>query len=348
MKPGLRLLAGWGVAGIGMIALLLWWRFGGHETIEARVSTRLQMGTLVSITTWGVPDPQADQAMDRAFDEIGRIEALTSRFIPSSAVSQLNDAQRDQEQSVPEELAKVIAQGVEIGKRSGGVFDIGIGPLSDLWGFSREPPPTAPPAPEAVSRWRDTRAHTPEPAILLTPERRVRLASGAVALDLGGIAKGYAVERAMTVLRQAGVANALINAGGDMRLTGDKSGKPWHIGLRDPRNPGGVVAVMDLTGSRAVSTSGDYERFFIADGVRYHHILDPRSGAPARSGLISVTIQAMDSMTADGLSTAVFVLGETEGLKLLTYFPGSEALLIREDGHFVQTPGFVAVRTPTP
>ncbi|MBF0190789.1 MAG: FAD:protein FMN transferase [Magnetococcales bacterium] len=344
MKPDWRLLTGWGMAGVLTILLLAWWRFEARPAEESRLSTRLLMGTLVSITTWGVPQTAAERAMDQAFDEMQRIEALTSRFIPDSAVSRLNNAPRDHDHAVPEELARVIARGVEIGNLSGGVFDIGLGPLSDLWGFSREPPPTAPPAPAAVRLWLDARARTPPPTIGITPDSKIRLASASVALDLGGIAKGYAVERAMAVLQQAGVANALINAGGDMRLAGDKNGKPWHIGLRDPRDPGGVVAVMDLTGSRAVSTSGDYERYFIADGVRHHHILDPRQGSSARSGLIAVTIQAPDSMTADGLSTALFILGETEGLKLLTHFPDSEALMIREDGGFVQTPGFIAIR----
>ncbi|MBF0627932.1 MAG: FAD:protein FMN transferase [Magnetococcales bacterium] len=336
----------WWIMMLGLIgaAALLTWGFMITAPTRMYVSTRLQMGTLVSISTWGVEENKADRAMDLAFEEIGRIEAMMSRFMPESAVAHLNQAPRGEPHAVPEELIGVIERGVEMGRLTRGAFDIGIAPLSDVWGFSREPPPEAPPPTAAIHNWLDARNGLPDQGITITPEQQILLANTAVALDLGGIAKGYAVERALEVLQRAGVANALINAGGDMRIAGAKGGQPWHIGLRDPRNPEGVVAVMDVAGSRAISTSGDYERYFMSDGVRYHHILDPKLGAPARSGLISVTVQAADSMTADALSTALFVLGGEEGLKLLRHFPGSEAFLIRADGTFIKTPGFIGTK----
>lgn len=348
MKSWTRWLGWLGLFGLGMLFLLVSRLPGEPEAEPPLLETRLLMGTLVSISTWGVEEKQAEAAMEQAFAEMSRIEGMMSRFIPTSPVSGLNDAPRGAFHTVPAELISVVSKGLEIGQLSGGAFDIGLGPLSDLWGFSREPPPETPPAPDALKKWREERDRTPGPGIELASDNRLRLTGPAIGLDLGGIAKGYAVERAMEMLRQAGVVNALINAGGDMRIAGSKGGKPWHIGLRDPRKPDGVVAVMDLTGSKALATSGDYERFFMADGVRYHHILDPKQGGSSRSGLMAVSIQAADSLTADALSTAVFVLGESAGLALLQQFPGCEALLIREDGQMVQTPGFVATRSKTP
>ncbi|MBF0613624.1 MAG: FAD:protein FMN transferase [Magnetococcales bacterium] len=338
----------------GLLAIsglcVLWLLGSPRQEQEATLSeTRLLMGTLVSITTWGHTEDESTRVMELAFAEIDRVEAMMSRFLPASAVTHLNNAPRGEKISaLPTELLQLIRQGLEIGQMSKGAFDIGLAPLSDLWGFSREPPPEAPPPASDLQHWLTLRANLPDAAIEITPDHQLRLANAAVGLDLGGIAKGYAVDRAMETLLANGVTNALINAGGDMRLAGSKGDKPWHIGLRDPRQPNGVVAVMDIHKARAISTSGDYERFFLANGVRYHHILDPKTAAPARSGLISVTVQATDSMTADALSTSLFVLGEQEGLKLLQRFPDCEALLIREDGSMVQTSGFIATRSRSP
>ncbi|MEO5332034.1 MAG: FAD:protein FMN transferase [Magnetococcus sp. YQC-5] len=333
----------------GLLVLMVRW-YVAPEPPGVRVTTRLLMGTLVAISTWGGDEHQATRAVGLAFEEMARIEALMSRFRPQSAVSLLNGAKRGEERPIPEELALLLVKGVELGRLSGGAFDIGLAPLSDLWGFSREPPPVAPPVRESIASWLTEHASLNGLGIAIqsTPEFRVKLSNASVGLDLGGSAKGYAVDRAMEVLRREGVVNALINAGGDMLIMGSKGETPWHVGLRDPRDPSGVVAILDRVGPLALSTSGDYERFFWADGVRYHHILDPKTGYPARSGLISVSIQAMDSMTADALSTAVFVLGEQAGLELLQHFPGSEALLIRENGEHVKTPGFVGRWSKTP
>lgn len=312
-----------------------------------QTDTRLLMGTLVTISAWGVEKGRAQPAMNAAFAEMARIEARMSRFVDTSEVAGLNAAERGTWQPLSEELARVVTLGMEIDGLSGGAFDIGLGPLSDLWGFSREPPPETPPEAARIEAWRAGRATLTGPGIEIDAHR-LRLANTSVALDLGGIAKGYAVDRAMEILEREGVAHALINAGGDMRIVGDKGGKPWHIGLRDPRQAEGVVAVMDLKGSIAISTSGDYERFFLHDGVRHHHILDPATGQSARSGLISVSIQAPSSFLADSLSTALFVLGETKGLALLEKFPDCAALLIRSDGSRIQTPGFIAAPPTTP
>ncbi|MBF0293860.1 MAG: FAD:protein FMN transferase [Magnetococcales bacterium] len=326
---------------VALLAVAGWW--WQDRPVRPRVTTRLLMGTLVEISTWGVTEPVSRRAVGLAFDEMARIEDRMSRMRPDSELARINQAQRGELQPISAELAQVVARGLEMGRLSSGAFDIGLAPLSDLWGFSLEPPPTRPPPPERIADWLAQRARQNGNGIALggTAENKIRLENAGVGLDLGGIAKGYAVEQAVGILRREGVHDALINAGGDMRILGSKGGKPWHVGLRDPRDPQGVAAILDLLGEVALSTSGDYERYFMADGVRHHHILDPKTGQSARAGLISVSVQAPDAMTADGLSTALFVLGEQAGLEMLRHFPGCEALLIRADGGHFQTPGFI-------
>ena len=149
-------------------------------------------------------------------------------------------------------------------------------------------------------------------------------------IDLGGIAKGYAVDQSMARLEQLGIHDALVRAGGDSRVTGQRWGRPWTIGIRDPRDREGVVAVIPLA-DVAVSTSGDYERYFEQDGIRYHHIINPRTGDSARE-LQSVTIIGPDATTTDALSTSVFVLGLRDGMKLVNRMPGIDAILVDSHG----------------
>ena len=326
-----------------LLAVVLWQhRSGLPPESQRRTTTRLLMGTLVAITTWELPGLREERAVAHAFAEMTRIEAFMSHRDPASAVWAINHAARNQWHPLPAELATMLARGVEGQDRSGAAFDMGLGTLTSLWGFSREPPPAVPPLPAAVAQW--LRRRPTEPGIALRREHghpwQIRLANSEVVLDLGGIAKGYAIDRAVAVLRDAGVVNALVNAGGDLRAIGHKGGTPWRIGIQHPRRPKEVAAVSLLRGDVAMVTSGDYERFFIHKGVRYHHIMGPKQGAPARAGLISVSVQASEALVADILSTAIFVLGKESGLRLLARYPGSEALLITKTGRHYRTPGF--------
>jgi thiamine biosynthesis lipoprotein len=160
--------------------------------------------------------------------------------------------------------------------------------------------------------------------------RSVRFARPEVYVDLGGIAKGYAVDRCIQIMVDAGVEHGSVSAGGDSRILGDRRGKPWTVGVRDPRREGAMAAVLPLTDT-AVSTSGDYERYFEQDGVRYHHILDPSTGDSAR-GSWSVTILGPETTFTDALSTSVFVLGPEEGLELVNRLPGIDAIVIDANG----------------
>ena len=162
---------------------------------------------------------------------------------------------------------------------------------------------------------------------------QVHYAKPEVYVDLGGIAKGHAVDQVTALLRDAGVTMASISAGGDSRIIGDRQGEPWTVGVRDPRNKDGMAVLLPLIDT-AVSTSGDYERFFEKDGVRYHHILDPETGNSAR-GSLSVTIIGPDATLTDALSTTVFVMGPEKGLKLINSIEGVDAIIITETGHML-------------
>jgi thiamine biosynthesis lipoprotein len=192
-----------------------------------------------------------------------------------------------------------------LAEQSGYRFDPAIGGLSVLWGFHADEPPQGPP-PDAAAL-RQWQAHKPSLADLSWQGEQVRSANPALQLDFGAFAKGYAVDRAIARLQAFGIRNAIVNAGGDLRAIGRHGARPWRIGIRHPRSPE-VLASVEIRADEAVFTSGDYERFFEFQGTRYHHILDPFSGAPAR-GTTSVTVIDTDASRADAAATALFVAG---------------------------------------
>ena len=219
-----------------------------------------------------------------------------------------------------------------------GAFDPSLGPVSRLWNLSAGEP-RLPPAPEIAQAMTKVGLDRIE---IDSATGTVRLSEPGMALDLGGIAKGYALDRARLVIENFGVKAALVNAGGDILAVGEKApGKPWRVGVQDPRSGNAMVAVASVK-DKIIVTSGDYERFFVKNGKRYHHILDPRTGYPA-TGLRSVTIVATDGLTADALATAVLVLGPDEGLKLVESIQGIEALLIDSAGRVRLSSGAVSI-----
>lgn len=300
---------------------------GEHQQQLSR--SRILMGTVVEISAHGADPGRLEAAVSAAFEEIARIEKLMHPSGDGSDVARLSAAQQGAE--VAPETAEVIALGLQVAQASGGAFDMGLGQLKKLWGIESEAPRV--PAPEEI---RLALAGT-GPASLQLDSRRVKKAAATLAVDLGAIAKGYAIDRAVGILRHAGIESASVNAGGDIRLIGSRDGRPWRIGIQHPRKTERQLAILELA-DVAVVTSGDYERFFEEDGVRYHHIFDPRSGYPA--GLCqSVTVVAPSAALADALSTAVFVLGPEAGLALLRHFPQADALIVAADGTTRATPG---------
>ncbi|MBF8271650.1 MAG: FAD:protein FMN transferase [Magnetococcales bacterium] len=329
--------------------VLVFWFFGkkpSEPSVEqVHSTTRLAMGTLVTVSTWGVKGPSEEKAVDRVFTRISQIESLASRQDKSSPVYKINHAPTKKTWPVPEELATIVQKGLEIKKISHGAFDPGLVFLLDLWGFANGVPDVGKiPESQAISSWLENRKNHLEEGIRVekSPDGTytLQLDDVSFALDLGAIAKGYALDKAMETMKQAGVANALIIGGGDMVIAGSKGGKPWRIGIQHPRDHDKIMAFSEIVGDMSMATSGDYERFFMVDGERQHHILDPETGRPSRSGLISVSIQAKEGMLADALSTAVFVMGMEKGKAFIEKWEGIEGMLVAENGERWKSVGF--------
>lgn len=261
--------------------------------------------------------------VDQVFQLMAELEDLFSRFVPESEVSAIN-RQAGQWVQVSPLTLELVELGLEMGQITGGAFDITIGAVLDLWGFGSDLRRL--PGEEELDRALATVDFT---QVEVDRENSaVRIPEGAV-LDLGGIAKGFIVDQGTKILREAGVERALINAGGDISVVGRRpDGRPWRVGVQDPDQPSSIRYIMPLD-DRSVVTSGDYQRYFMVGNERYHHIIDPSTGYPAR-GLRSVTIVGDNPAVCDAISTAVFVLGWDEGRALVERLPGIEAIMISD------------------
>lgn len=294
---------------------------------------QMLMGTLVSISISNTDSEKANRAADLAFQEIRRIEQIMSTYLPESEISLINRSAGKDWRSVHPEILFVIQEALGYSRLSNGAFDITFKPLTRLWNFE---PGSRPPDPKAV---RELLNLVDFKAVLIDKEDRVLLKKPGMAIDLGGIAKGYAVDRAMAVLEAQGITDAIINSGGDLRVIGRRTRKKrWRIGIQDPRNRDTVIETIDVSGG-AVATSGDYEKYFIDQGIRYHHILNPKTGFPAR-GCRSVTVICPAAMMADAMATAVFVLGPEQGMELMETLPEVEGMIIDQDGQIQRSTGF--------
>lgn len=291
---------------------------------------QVSMGTVIEITLLGEDEEAAQKAALQAFQEIKRIEQLMSPWIETSEVSRLSRSAGKEWIKVSPETLEVIQKSQKISKLSEGAFDITIAPLTGLWRKARER--GIPPAPEEVKKILDLVNYK---NLLTQPERKVFLKKERMVIDPGGIAKGYAVDRAFEILTSLGYKNLIVNAGGDLRAGGLKNHQPWSIGIQNPRSSEKIMATISMSDS-AIATSGDYEKFFVFQGKRYHHILDPKTGYPADE-CQSVTILAKSAMTADGLATAVFVLGPEKGYALCQRLEGVECLIMDRQGRMVMT-----------
>jgi thiamine biosynthesis lipoprotein len=267
------------------------------------------MGTLwtIDVVDHGRPG-EARAAVERAFDEIGRIEALMSEWLPGSPVSKINAAAGQHPVEIPGELSALLRRALDYSAQTEGAFDVTWRAMAGIWRFDDG---FTVPTPEKVEQ---KRRHVDYRALRVDGNTAFLARSG-MALGLGGIAKGYAVDRAAQVLQASGFPDSLVAGAGDLLASGTKGGAPWRLGVQDPRRERGVLlGTLPLSGA-AISTSGDYERFRIVDGVRYHHIIDPRTGWPARE-CISVSVVAPAAEQSDVLATAIFVLGPEKGLAL--------------------------------
>ena len=286
---------------------------------------RTQMGTRIEITVVCLSEIDAKNATGRAFAEIDRIESLLSEYRGNSDISRINGRAGGDWVEISQETYKLLLLAVDMANRSSGAFDITFKSL-EVWDFHN--PDAEPPSAEQIQRRMELVDYRNLEFNL--PDRSVRLKKKGTAIGLGGIAKGYAVSRAVMVLRDYGIESGIVNAGGDLYAFGDKLGQPWIVGIQDPRNTNELAATIEVRDT-AVVTSGDYERYFLHEGTRYHHILDPRTGYPA-AGCRSVTILAEDPTIADAMSTAVFVLGPEKGMALVEESLGVECMIIDSQG----------------
>lgn len=294
-----------------------------------------QMGTRMSINVFvgDRPAAEAGAAIEAAFGEIERLEEIMSEWRPSSELSQLNAAAGGPPRPLSPELYEVLKRSKEIAALTGGAFDPTFYAVGQLWHFDRG---ARPPTREAILEklplvdWR---------AIELDPAARSgRLAKPGMKVGLGAIAKGYAVDRASALLSERGFVDHIVEGGGDTYVSGTKGGKTWMVGIQKPDGPGSLAAIPAQ--NRAVVTSGDYQRYLEFEGVRYSHILDPRTGFPVPEdrSLKSITVLAPNATDADAFATAVAVLGEAKGLEFIQSQPGLDAALITRSGELRVTP----------
>lgn len=276
----------------------------------------------------------AQDAIDEAFAEIKRIESVFSVFNPTGEIYAMNRMKKGQSWHASREVFDIIEKSVAYTETTQGAFDITVGPLIVLWsqaGKSGVLPPKA-----ELER---ARALVGARLLILNKEERtITFSKDGMSINMGAVAKGYAADRAIGILRKSGIANALVNCGGDMYCLGERSyGHPWHIGVQHPRRKGRFLMEMRVL-NKAIVTSGDYEKYVILDGKRYSHIIDPRTGYPVGDGVISATVLAGDAMTADIIATALCVLGD-EGLRVARSFKGVDALIVvkEADGLRIKT-----------
>lgn len=295
---------------------------GGDTGLVTRSDT--VMGTSLEILVVAPAGPEVEAAIDAATAALRRVEDLMTTYRPS-ALTRFNDA-AGREVAVDDEVLAVLEEARRVCLLTGGAFDPTFQGAARVWDFDH--PGARPPTPEearAAFRAVDCRR------LHIDRARGVARLEPGMAVGLGGIAKGYGVGKAAQVLRARGYESFVVNAGGDLYVSGRYQGRTWRVGIRHPRRPDEDIAVLPATGY-AVATSGDYERYFEYEGRRYHHILSPRTGFPA-DGCQSVTILARDPTLADALATGVFVLGPERGLALVERLDGVETLIVDAAGH---------------
>jgi len=291
------------------------------------------MGTRIFVELWAEDkDKQrGEQAIDAVMDEMRHIDETMSVYKPTSEVSKVNALAATQPVKISPELFKLLTTALEYSRITEGAFDITYASVGYMYDFRERKRPTEQQIQSALP------AVNYQHVLLDAATSTVRFSQPGVRIDLGGIAKGYSVDCGIEILRERGFTHALVNAGGDSRVLGDRFGKPWIIGIRHPDHPDQVITRVPLTDS-AFSTSGDYERYFDEDGVRYHHIIDPHTGHSA-SKVRSATIIAPTATRTDGLSKTAFVLGPDEAMKIYNRLDDVDAILVTPDGRILYSKG---------
>lgn len=336
------------VAALGLLGAAVWLgareREDERDTAEAaatetsstpiRTERRL-MGTVWTITTVGIEESRARAASERALDEVDRLERLLSEWIPESEISRVNQNAGIAPVRVGPELLACVKASLDVARWSDGAYDISWAALRGLWDFSatsRHVPPSEGEVRSRLPLWNYRNI------VLDEASSTVFLREPGMAIGLGGVAKGYALDRAGEILRAGGVNDFMIFGGGQILAHGKRDGRPWRIGIQHPRRPT-FFAYVEI-GDGSISTSGDYEHAWEHGGVRYHHILDPRTGFPSRESM-SVTVLARTALWADAVDTAAFVLGREAAMEKLASAPGGpyEAVFVDSEMRVAKTSG---------
>jgi FAD:protein FMN transferase len=297
------------------------------------------MGTAIVVELWCAQRAAGEAAITAVMDEMHRIDRAMSPHKEESELSRINRYAGAGAVKVSAEMARLIVRAAEFSELSGGAFDITYAAVGQLYDYRRgvRPSEAEIAAARAAVGWRHL--------ILDGQAATVRFARPGMRIDLGGFAKGHAVDNAAAILRRRGIGHAMVSAGGDSRVIGDRRGRPWTIGVRDPRRPGELAAMLPLE-DVSISTSGDYERYFDADGTRFHHLIDPSTGKSPR-GIQSVTILADDGLTCEALSKIVFVLGVERGMALVESQSGVDAVVVDAAGALHFSSGLLAPPPPS-
>jgi FAD:protein FMN transferase len=304
------------------------------ERAQIHTQRVLAFGTLVEVSIYTSDQDLVNAAVAAVREDFEYMHRAWHPWQPG-ALGRVNQLlAMEGEFSVNPSILPLIQLAQALEARSDGLFNPAIGELVALWGFHGDERPDLPPPDDAAIReWLE---RSPSTRHIELEGIRARATRSGVRLDLGGFAKGYAVDRAMERLMEMGVENAIINAGGDLRAIGQPGNRAWRIGIRHPDGEG-ILASLELRGDESVYTSGDYERYFIHDGTRYHHILDPRTGRPAREAR-SVTVLHHDGAVADAASTALFVAGPERMAEIASRMDVQHAMLLDPQGRAHMTP----------
>ena len=292
------------------------------------------MGSQLTLSAWTTDEPRATETFDQVRREFDRLENLLSVWKENSDVVRINKNAGIAPVKVERETLEVLRVAREAGELTRGKFDITFGALSDIWRFDHDQDNMVPDRSLIEARLTriDYRAveidATAGTAFITRPGTRIHL---------GGIGKGYAIDRGAAMLKARGLTDFMIQFGGDLYVAGSDRGRPWKLAIADPRGTHDPFATLQMTDG-TFSTSGDYERFFIKDGKRYHHLIDPDFGEPA-AGCRSVTIVTNRAVMADVLSTGVFIMGPLEGMRLIEQLPGVEGVIVTADNEVLISSG---------
>jgi thiamine biosynthesis lipoprotein len=293
------------------------------------------MGTRITVELWSDDVDRAERAIDAVLDEMRHIDDSMSTYKPTSEVSRVNAGAADGPMHISKELYDLLTTAKQYSVITDGAFDITYASVGYMYDFRRRVRPN------------ESQIAAALPAVnyrhvLLDPKKQtVRFSQHGVRIDLGGIAKGYSVDCGIDVLKRLGFTRAYVSAGGDSRIIGDRFGKPWMVGIRDPRKKDGEVITRIPLVDAAISTSGDYERYFEEDGVRYHHIIDPHTGHSA-SKVRSATIIGPYAIRTDGLSKTAFVLGPDKAMEIYNRIDDIDAIIVKLDGTVIHSKGLEA------